>query len=373
MESFLIKNAQLVTGEIFDIFIENGIIKKVAQSITATGRETVIDIPEGTYVSSGWIDIHTHCFEKFELYADDADEIGYKTGVTTVIDAGTSGADNMTEFHEIAQTKQTRVKAFMNIAETGIYAQHELADMALLDVEKCKAMYKKYPEFLVGIKARMSKTVIGANGIQPLVVAKEVAGELGLPLMVHIGSNPPTLEEILAEMRPKDIVTHIFNPKPNGILDETGTVRDFVFAAHARGLYFDLGHGTDSFGFSTYEKSTAQGLKFDTISSDIYSRNRINGPVYSLATTMNKVFMQGLPLADIIAKVTVDAAKVVGLTKFGQIAEGFYGDITCFTLEERATELVDSTGAKRIAEQIIVPTAVIVQNKYIEITGKVEE
>ena len=133
----------------------------------------------------------------------------------------------------------------------------------------------------------MSKTVVGNNGLTPLEWAKKIQKENHqIPLMVHIGSAPPHLEEILQLLEKGDILTHCFNGKDNGIMEkETHQIKPFVKDALAKGVIFDIGHGTDSFNFEVAKAAYDQGIKADSISTDIYIRNRKNGPVYDLATT----------------------------------------------------------------------------------------
>jgi len=366
MKRTLIKKAQFLNGTINDIYIENEKIIAIAPSIEKEVNKTIF-APKNSYISAGWIDIHVHCFEKFELYADDADKIGYTKGVTSVVDAGTSGADNMSEFYAVAKTKKTHVYALMNISRTGIYAQHELANMDLIDSKAFIETYKKFGNFIIGAKARMSASVVGNNNLQPLIKGKKIAKENNLPLMVHIGSNPPSLAKILEQLAPNDIVTHIFNPKPNGIIDIDKKVKQIVFDAHERGILFDIGHGKDSFSFETAKLALDQGLKFDTISSDIYVRNRLDGPVYDLATTMSKFLVLGVPLIDIINAVTIKAANSLNLTNIGEIAIGKRADFTFFKLQAGEKKLVDSTGTWQTIQEYIQPTHVFLRDEFINL------
>jgi dihydroorotase len=150
----------------------------------------------------------------------------------------------------------------------------------------------------------MSKTVIGDNGITPLEMAKKIQAEnKHLPLMVHVGSAPPELEEILSVMEKGDVLTHCFNGKINGILDtESDTIKPFVWDAYNKGIIFDIGHGTDSFNFHVAQTALREEMKATSISTDIYIRNRTNGPVYDMATTMEKLFVVGYSWEEILEK-----------------------------------------------------------------------
>lgn len=357
----IIKNGKTIEGYPIEIAINAGKIAKVADKIEADS-EQLIELDGKTYVSAGWIDDHVHCFEKMTLYYDFPDEIGVKKGVTTVIDAGTTGAENIHEFYDLAKQAKTNVYALVNISKWGIVEQDELADLSKVKEALVHKVLTELPDFVVGIKARMSKTVIGDNGISPLKIAKKIQKQNNnLPLMVHIGSAPPTLDEILAHMSKGDVLTHCFNGKLNGILSsETNKIKDFAWAAYDKGIIFDIGHGTDSFNFHVAETALKEGMKATSISTDIYIRNRENGPVHDLATTMEKLRVVGYDWAEIIKKVTVAPAENFHFATKGQLKEGYDGDVTIFTIEEGQKTVKDSNGFTREAKELINPVKTII-------------
>lgn len=360
MEETVLKGGRLISGAPFEVAFTNGKITEIDSVIEATGK-TVIDIT-GKYLSAGWIDDHVHCYEEMTLYYDYPDEIGVEQGVTTVIDAGTTGAENIRKFYELARQAKTNVYALLNISKWGIVEQDELADLSKIQEESIQQALQDLPNFIIGIKARMSKTVIGDNGITPLELAKNIQGEnQNLPLMVHIGSAPPTLDEILARLTKGDILTHCFNGKPNGILaQETDRIKDFVWEAYRKGIIFDIGHGTDSFNFHVAQIAFQEGLKAETISTDIYIRNRVNGPVYNLATTMEKLHVIGYSWEEIIEKVTAAPAKAFCLTQKGQLAIGFDADVTVFEFLDEDKILMDSNGQSRTTPVQIKPVKTVI-------------
>lgn len=363
----VIKNGRLIDGNLIDIEIEEDKILKVSENIENLEGKKVIDLKGEKYISSGWIDMHTHCFNKFKLYSDDADEIGYKKGVTVVVDAGTAGADTIEEFYNQSKGVKTRVFAFINIARQGIKSQDELSNLDNLKVNLLMDAVEKYKEFIVGVKARISKTVVGNNGITPLKIAKKASEEAGLPLMVHIGSEPPTLKEILDELKEGNIVSHIFNGKANGILKDENSIKEEAIKAYEKGVYFDIAHGKDSFNFNVAETARTNGIKCHSISTDIYQRNRLHGPVFDLATTMTKALTIGYEKEEVIEMVTKNPAEILGLKGFGELKEGFVSDITIFDIVKGEKELVDSNGNKKIALEYFKPLAVILKGEYIEI------
>lgn len=364
MNTYIIKNVRLVDGTSTNLLIKDGIIKQIRQQISHTDIPT-LTLEDNCYLSAGWIDMHTHCFEKYQIYSDDCDTIGYQTGVTTVVDAGTAGADTMEEFYNSLQDKKTNVYAFINLARTGIFVQNELENLDHLDTQLLKQIYKKYHSFIVGIKIRSSKSVVGTAGNRPLEIGLQVANETSLPLMVHIGTAPTTLETVISKLRPKDIITHIFNPKENGIATTDGMLKPCVKEALNKGIYLDIGHGTDSFAFRTLDIANNYKLKVDTISTDIYSRNRKNGPVYDMATTMSKFLHRGYTLTEVIDRVTKNPATILGLTHIGEIKEGKQADFTIFKMVKGKKEVIDSVGQKEIISEYIQPLSVILKGEYI--------
>ena len=362
MLDLIIKEGRTLTGEPLEVGIQSGKIVLISSVINEPSR-SVISAKE-TIISAGWIDSHVHCYEKMDLYYDFPDEIGIKKGVTTVIDAGTAGEKNIGDFYQLAQQAKTNVFALMNISEDGIVHQEELADLSKINQEKNLARLAQFPKFIVGIKARMSKTVVGDNGILPLKLAKELQKKAkGIPLMVHIGSAPPALDEVLSLLESGDIVTHCYNGKPNGIMDKNEKVKPFVLDAYSRGILFDIGHGTDSFNFKVGKKSVQENFLCQTISTDIYHRNRENGPVFDLATTMEKALYLGISLENILKMVTENPAKNFHLTTKGVLEVGKDADLTLFKIKNKEKYLIDSNGNEAIVSKEIQPTMTIVGGK----------
>lgn len=359
MLDLVIKNGRTIDNRPIEIGIKAEKIAIVSEEITELSQ-SLFDAKEAI-ISAGWIDSHVHCYEKMSLYYDFPDEIGIKKGVTTVIDAGTAGEKNIEDFYQISKNAKTNVLAMMNISESGIVYQDELADLSKINEEKNLDRIAQLPDFIVGIKARISKTVVGNNGVVPLKMAKQLQRKANhLPLMVHIGSAPPTLDEVLELLEVGDIVTHCYNGKPNGILDEKGQLKPFVIDAYKRGVLFDIGHGTDSFNFKVGKKAIQEAFLCQTISTDIYHRNRENGPVYDLATTMEKALYLGIDKQEVLKMVTENPAKNFHLDSKGQLEVGKDADLTLFKFEDAEKVLIDSNGNEVTITQQIHPIAAVV-------------
>ncbi|SQC32790.1 amidohydrolase/deacetylase family metallohydrolase [Kluyvera cryocrescens] len=372
MFDLLLRRARLVDDTLTDIAIQDGKIAALGE-IRAPSHKT-IELDGNYYVSAGWIDSHVHCYPNSPIYHDQPDSVGIATGVTTVIDAGSTGADDVDDFYQLTRQAATDVYALLNISRVGLIAQNELANMANIDAEAVTQAVQRHPDFIVGLKARMSSSVVGENGITPLERAKAIQQQNGeLPLMVHIGNNPPNLDEIAELLSSGDIITHCYNGKPNRILTPEGELRGSIVRALKRGVRLDVGHGTASFSFEVARRAIAMGILPDTISSDIYCRNRIDGPVRSLALVMSKFLAIGMSLPQVIACVTSQAADGLRLSRKGRLDVGYDADLTLFTLASTPTLLVDAEKESLQADKILLPLAAIRAGKgYLTEQGSAE-
>ncbi|MBD8162114.1 amidohydrolase/deacetylase family metallohydrolase [Erwinia persicina] len=362
MFDLIIRQARLSDGTLNDVAISNGKIAATGQVAGPAKQEW--DLAGRYWLSAGWIDSHVHCYPKSPIYHDDADRIGVETGVTTVVDAGSTGADDIDDFYQLTRRASTRVYALLNIARSGILTQNELADMARIDAGAVSAAVQRLPDFILGLKARISSSVVEQNGIKPLVRAKAMQRENGgLPLMVHIGNNPPNLDEIADLLTSGDIITHCFNGKPNRILTPQGQLRASVTRALERGVRLDVGHGSASFSFEVARVAIALGILPQTISSDIYCRNRLNGPVYSLAHVMSKFLSIGMTLPQVIDCVTRHAADGLRLKGKGRLVPGQDADLTLFDVKQETCLFSDSDGQTLSGETQLIPLAAVVNGR----------
>lgn len=372
MFDLLLRRARLVDDTVSDIALKDGKIAALGD-VNGTALKT-IELGGECYVSAGWIDSHVHCYPKSPIYHDQPDSVGIATGVTTVVDAGSTGADDIDDFYTLTREAATEVYALLNISRVGLIAQNELANMANIDADAVREAVKRHPDFIVGLKARMSSSVVGENGITPLDRAKAMQAQNGdLPLMVHIGNNPPDLDEIAERLSAGDIITHCYNGKPNRILTPQGELRASVTRAISRGVRLDVGHGTAILSFAVAKRAIELGILPHTISSDIYCRNRISGPVHSLANVMSKFLAIGMSLPQVIECVTANAADGLRLKQKGRLQIGLDADLTLFTLKRQPTVLVDAENDSLQAEQLLVPLAAIRAGKgYMTEQGSAE-
>lgn len=345
-----------------DVAITKGIIKSVEKDISSDRANETIEA-NGLIVTPGLIDLHVHVYPGVSHYGIDVDAHCLSHGVTTVVDAGSSGADTFEGFRRyVVKVSATRIYAFLNISSMGMISPRigELEDIRFANVERAIEVIERNRDVIQGIKVRLAESIVGENGVRPLLLAKRVAEAVKMPLMIHPQSNPQiSLLEILTELRDRDILTHCFHGFEDGVLDDQGYVRDEVKEATKKGVVLDIGHGKGSFSFDVAEKALSQGLLPETISTDLHHYN-VFGPVYNLANTVSKFLHLGLTLDDVLAKVTSIPAKLLGINNhLGNLRIGSIADISIFELKEGSFKLEDTMGKVVIGKRLLEPAAVI--------------
>lgn len=236
------------------------------------------------------------------------------------------------------------------ISNVGLYnGSSELADLDNIDEDDIARLISQKPA-IRGIKVRMSHSVVQNTGTGGLLAAKKMSHKLQIPVFVHVGNQPPRLADILNLLDQGDVVTHIFHGKPGGCLDSREDILPELQNAINRGIYLDLGHGTESCSFSRFKQAREKGLCIDTISADLYSQN-YSGPVYSLAHTMEKCMLMGMSLPEVLAAVTLKPSLVLRVPDIGKIKVGAEGDLTYFTIDDTEQVYSDSEGNKLMGKK----------------------
>ncbi|GIF03486.1 amidohydrolase family protein [Actinoplanes siamensis] len=307
-----------------DVGVRDGRIAAVGAGLPRDARD-VVDVT-GRLVTPGLIDLHTHVGPGY--WGIDPDPIAWHSGVTTWVDAGSAGAFTLDGLRRVAATATVRVPALLNISAIGLAGRTgENRDLANCDVALAIDTIQANRELIRGVKVRIDRESVGDNGVEPLRRGLAAAEACGVPVMVHIGLAPPELGEVLGLLRPGDVVTHC----ASGIAVPLGPD---VHAAAARGVLLDLGHGSGGFAFDVLEAQLAASLRPYTISTDLHARS-LHGPVFDLPTTMAKLLAAGVPLAEVVAAVTIHPARALGLPG-GTLTAGAPADIAIF--EVRAEE-----------------------------------
>lgn len=345
-----------------DVGVVDGRIVAVEPHIPAASARAVLDAT-GLLVVPGLVDLHVHVYWGVADLSVEADPTCLGRGATTVVDAGSAGANTFPGFRRwVAEASRGRVLAYLNISAMGQVDPFlgELHDLRFADPERAAAVARANPDVIVGFKVRVSEMLAGPNGLAGLDRALEAGRATGLPVMVHIGGTPYDIEEVLERLRPGDIVTHAYTGwRPGGIVTDAGRVVAGAREARARGVRFDVGHGAGSFTWPIAEAALADGFRPDTISSDLHRFN-VAGPVHDLATTLSKFMLLGLSVDEVLAMATAAPAAALGRdAELGGLSVGAEADITLLRVEEGRFALVDSAGTRREARQRLVPAGVI--------------
>jgi len=340
-----------------DVAITNGRIAAVQPSIPASAAGEVVDAA-GALVTPGLIDIHTH------VRSAEMPGICLSQGVTSLVDAGSSGADMIDSVVGFAKRAPNRVRVLINLGRAGIIDEGDLTDLAKADVPLLRAAIMRHRDTVIGIKARLSKTVAGDHDLEALRRAQEVARPLGIPVMIHIGQTFSTVPQLLALLKPGDIVTHMYAFPPNPIFDGKGGVLPEVLAARKRGIRFDVGNGrAGHFTWDTMADGVKAGFLPDTTSSDWTDAGRAEH-VVDFPNVMSKLLMLGVPLMQVIAMGTSNAAATFPAFKgLGTLRPGAPGDVSILELREGAFDFIDNVNTKRSGMQRLFPRETIIGGK----------
>ncbi len=354
------------TDRVTDVAFKDGLVAAVGDGLSAAETRDVA----GHIVIPGLIDLHTHVYWGGTSLGIDAEEFCRTSGVTTAVDTGSAGPGNFKGFRRhVIEPSQVRILAYLHVSFAGIYAFSETVmvgeseEMRMMAPAEAVDVAVANKDVIVGIKVRVGRYASGTQGVAPLDIALQVADAAGMPVMAHIDHPPPTYEEVLDRLRPGDVLTHAFRPFPNAPVDGQGRVKDAVWKAREKGVIFDIGHGKGSFAFKTARAMLAGGFKPDVISSDVHTLC-INGPAFDQVTTLSKFLHLGMPLDEVIAASTINAAKALQRPELGSLAPGKTGDATILALEEGSFPLEDVVGEIVTAERRIKAKGTVVGGRF---------
>jgi dihydroorotase len=339
---------------VMDVAITGGKIARVAPGIDPASARRVADAT-GLYVVPGLIDMHAHVFYGTEkdAYLSNSDTAvqpdshSFRSGQTTLVDAGGAGWRNFLQFKEqVIDRARTRVLAFINIVGSGMKGGPVEQNLSDMDAKLTAMRIRQYPGVIVGIKAAH---YTGPEW-DPVTRAVEAGRDTNVPVMVDFGGhNPPlSLEALLLEhLRPGDILTHMYAHVSGRtpIVDENGHVRPFVGAARKRGIIFDAGHGGGSFLFRQAIPAMAQGFRPDVISTDLHTGS-MNGGMKDILNTMSKFLNMGMPLQDVVKSNTSTVADVIRRPDLGRLTVGAEADIAVLNLRLGKFGFVDTAGGR---------------------------
>ena len=349
----------LRVNAIRDVAIVGGRIAAVEANIAADAAEVMA--AAGKVVIPGLLDIHTH-------YAGDrrGPSVGLADGVTGWVDAGSEGADQIDEMVATAKSAPQAAGVLINIGRAGILRDGDTMDLSLADVDAAKEAIRRNRDFVVGVKARLTKGV-AIDDVEVLRRAQDVATTFNLPLMIHMGQTASPLPRLLGQLKRGDIVTHMFSPSPNGIIDDDDRVLPEVLAARRRGVWFDVANGrTGHLRWDTFDRVIQAGFWPDTISTDGNSTSRTAESVIDLPNVMSKFLNFGMTLEQVVARATVNASRIFPLFRDrGTLNVGAPADVAVLELREGTFEFVDNYGNTRTGRQRLFPSETVLGGKRV--------
>ncbi len=330
-----------------DIAVIGEKIAAIGRDLPASRARLVVDAGE-FYVTPGLIDIHTHVDWQGAWLGVQPDHHALPSGVTTVVDAGSTGWKNFEAFHErVIRRSQTRVLAWLNIVGAGMAGGHVENDVREMDPEAAAAMAGRHRDVIVGIKTAHYEPA-GWEGVGRARLAAERSASV---MMVDFHPKPGRGYEelILKRMRPGDIHTHLYG-RLTPQLDASGKAEPCLAAGRKRGVLFDVGHGSASFWFRIAEPMIRQGFLPDTISTDL-DKSSIMLPRANMITTMSKLLNLGMTLEQIVERSTIRPARAIRRRELGALNEGGVADIAVLALEHGRFGFLDSGHAKLIGDK----------------------
>ena len=342
-----------------DVAIVGGRIAAVEASISDDATET-IDV-RGKIVAPGLIDIHTHAGRDLEGPA-----LALKDGVTGFVDAGSAGADNIDDVAAVLRAAQQTACALINIARTGVVSGGELNDINAANVALTRGAIARNRDVVVGVKVRLSESVVGSYDLEALRRSQQAAAPFDLPVMIHVGQNFSPMRAIMPLLKRGDIVTHMYAPPPNSILDEGGRLSSDVAAARRRGVTFDFGNGVNGhFTWDMLGRATGQGFWPDTLSTDWNVLSPTTG-VVDFPNVMSKLLMVGMPLSEVVASATTRPARAFpAFEDRGTLNVGAPADVAIMELREGDFEFVDNYQGTRNSRERLFPFETVLDGKRV--------
>jgi len=342
-----------------DVAIAGGRIAAVEPAITSAAAETID--ARGKLVVPGLIDIHTHAGR-----SADGPVLMLKDGVTGWIDAGSQGADHIADVVAIARSAAQPGRVLINIGRAGILPDGDTMDLRRADVAAARAAIAANREMIAGVKARLSRDVAGENDYEVLRRAQEVASSFGLPVMIHMGQTISPIPRLFDLLKRGDIVTHMFAPPPNSIIDDSGHILPAVLAARRRGVWFDVANGqTGHLRWDTVEAIMKTGFWPDTFSTD-WNTNSPQTGVVDFPNCMSKLLGYGMTVSEAIARATFNPSRIFPVfNDRGTLNVGAPADVTLLELRQGTFEFVDNFKNTITGRERLFPSATVLAGKRI--------
>ncbi len=321
-----------------DVAVRDGFISQLAPNLGPEEGARVIDVT-GKIVAPGLIDLHTHVYEGVNQTGVSPDLAGVKSGVTTVVDAGSAGCYSFGGFPRyVVPQNKTRIVCMLHISRVGLNYQPDLSRREDIDLEETVRVIRANRPLIQGVKIRAVGPAVPVMGVEMVQLAKRAAREGGVRLMVHIGDrsakrgDKTITRELLPLLERGDIITHLFSGNEGRILDADGKLVREIVEAQERGVFFDTAHGRQNFSFNVARAALDQGIRPMSISTDLTIPGRLN-TVHSMTEMLSRFLALGFSLEDVIRMATANPAKALDMEDtLGSLAVGREADIT--VLEE---------------------------------------
>ena len=333
---------------VMDVAILDGKVEAVERSIDPARARKTLDV-HGLYVTPGLVDIHVHVFHTTgirDAWAGDnsvaPDAFSFRTGVTTMVDAGSSGWRNFETFrHTVIDRAKTRVLAMINIAGLGMMT--DIVEQSDFDPGEVARLARKHRDVVVGVKSAHYQLPDWASVDRAIEAGKAAA----IPIMVDFGyflPERPYWQLVTQRLRPGDISTHCFRG-PVPWVDDKGNLYDYLKKARSRGVRFDVGHGGGSFVLRNAVPATVQGFYPDSISTDLHVGS-MNGAMMDMPTTMSKFLAMGMPLKEVILRSTWIPAQMIQRPRLGHLTPGAAADVAVWQLTKGDFGYADAAGGR---------------------------
>jgi dihydroorotase len=398
MEPTLVADHVLINGHVIDpandldapgqVAIEGKKILAVGPDLSAVPRKKTIDV-QGALICPGLVDLHVHCYAWLTPFGLRADDVGINAGCTTIVDQGSAGAWTFGGFLEyVIKPSKTDVRSFLSINLAGALQGGMKGDIlhnpSMVDLDEQMRVAKGFPHLVRGFKCHGESGGLSNWGTTVLKLAAEAGARADLPLYCHTGelfpinqSNRPEPQDVLKHvvpmLRPGDTLAHIYSGAPDGIMANHEEVPDIVFKALEKGLHFDIGYGVN-FRFDIARKMMAVGVLPNTISSDahgafagFYDDSELD---YSLCGAMTRLWALGMPLREVIRRVTINPALILRDKEIGTLSVGTRADVTVLERVKGPQTLTDSRRQSVVAAEQLVPRLVIRDGEVIEPTRR---
>ncbi len=354
-----------------DVAVADGKITRVAPNIGAEEAGQVVEV-RGKIVTPGLIDLHTHVYAGVNGNGVQADLGGVRAGVTTMVDAGSSGCDTFGGFpRHIIPGNFTEIIPFLHICRTGLATTPDIFSPSSIDLDKTIQTVEESRGVIRGIKARMVSPALEIMGMEMPRMAKRAAKEAGVKLMVHIGDTEKrydanVIRELLPILEEGDIVTHLFTANPGGVIDADGKLVPEAKEAQDRGVWLDTAHGRMNFSFDIGQKVLDQGLIPHCISTDLTLPGR-ERTVHSMTEMMTRFLAMGFTLDQVVEQCTINPARALGeQDRLGSLAVGKQADISVLEIKEGDWVVYDVLGGSRKVDRAVVPVLAVKKGQVFE-------